>query len=72
MREVFCADAKAVVVDSKAEGCGRVDLVGLVWGLFMEERAQGVVVISNPRVTEEVVYELERRGVPAFGAVFDS
>ena len=33
---------------------------------------EAVFVVSNQKVTEKVVYALERRGVPAFGPVFDS
>ena len=33
---------------------------------------EAVFVVSNQRVTEEAVYGLERRGVPAYGPVFDS
>jgi hypothetical protein len=33
---------------------------------------EGVVVISNQRVTKKVVYGLESRGVAAYGAIFDS
>lgn len=33
---------------------------------------EAVVIISNQKVTEKVVYGLESRGVPAYGAIFDS
>lgn len=33
---------------------------------------EAVVVISNQAVTRKVVYGLESRGVPAYGAIFDS
>ena len=33
---------------------------------------EAMFVVSNQRVTEEVVHSLESRGVPAFGPVFDS
>jgi hypothetical protein len=35
-------------------------------------KAEAVVVISNQRVTKKVVYGLEARGMPAYGAIFDS
>lgn len=35
-------------------------------------QCEAVVVISNQRLTEKVVYGLESRGVPAYGALFDS
>ncbi|KAL2192151.1 hypothetical protein L209DRAFT_795903 [Thermothelomyces heterothallicus CBS 203.75] len=74
------ADPNAVVLNT---GKGRrPDLVKLVYRLWEQERlvgggrgkekAEAVVIISNQRVTEKVVYGLEARGVPAFGAIFDS
>jgi hypothetical protein len=36
------------------------------------KRGEAVVVISNQKVTKKVVYGLETRGVPAYGAIFDS
>ncbi|KAH8896496.1 hypothetical protein GQ53DRAFT_714199 [Thozetella sp. PMI_491] len=33
---------------------------------------EAVVIISNMKVTKKVVYGLESRGVPAYGAIFDS
>lgn len=35
-------------------------------------QCEAVVVISNQKVTKKVVYGLESRGVPAYGAIFDS
>ncbi|KAK0629468.1 hypothetical protein B0T17DRAFT_489167 [Bombardia bombarda] len=35
-------------------------------------QCEAVVIISNQKVTKKVVYGLESRGVPAFGAIFDS
>ncbi|KAK0716779.1 hypothetical protein B0T26DRAFT_645128 [Lasiosphaeria miniovina] len=35
-------------------------------------KCEAVVVISNQRLTRKVVYGLETRGVPAYGAIFDS
>ncbi|KAL1844191.1 hypothetical protein VTJ49DRAFT_3847 [Mycothermus thermophilus] len=60
----------------------RPDLVGLAYRVWEDgkevvkgegkRRAEAVVIISNQKVTEKVVYGLESRGVPAFGAIFDS
>ncbi|KAK0781396.1 hypothetical protein LTR91_009484 [Friedmanniomyces endolithicus] len=72
VREVLRADPRAVVVDTGAVGCARVDLVGLAFAMVREVGAEAVMVISNPKVTGEVVSGMERRGVAAFGAVFDS
>lgn len=51
---------------------GRVDMVPIVQELAREFDAEAVCVISNPRLTKKVVYELKASGVPAFGPIFDS
>ena len=68
--EVRRADAEAVIWDTESKG--RPDLVRLAWGLFRESGAECVCVISNSKVTSMVVRELESRGVPAFGPIWDS
>jgi len=40
--------------------------------MLAESDCEAAVVISNPTVTKRVVYGLETRGIPAFGAIFDS
>ncbi|KAI7326540.1 hypothetical protein KC315_g7528 [Hortaea werneckii] len=67
---VFAADPNAMVIDTKKTG--HPDLIALSWGMVQEAKAEAVVIISNPRVTKQVVFGLEARGVPAFGAIFDS
>ncbi|RMY25062.1 hypothetical protein D0867_00957 [Hortaea werneckii] len=67
---VFAADPEAMVIDTKKTG--HPDLIALSWGMVQEAKAEAVVIISNPRVTKNVVFGLEARGVPAFGAIFDS
>ncbi|KAH6621954.1 hypothetical protein C7974DRAFT_414633 [Boeremia exigua] len=64
------ADPHAVVLDTDARG--RPDLLRVALGVWREERAEAVFVLSNERVTREVVGGLERRGVPAFGPIWDS
>lgn len=51
---------------------GRVDMVPIVHRQFADFNAEAVCVISNPGLTRRIVYELEARGVPAFGPIFDS
>lgn len=68
--EVRRADQEAVVWDTQERG--RPDLVKLAWGLWRESGAECVCVISNSKVTSMVVRELEARGVPAFGPIWDS
>lgn len=68
---VFKADPRAIVVDPRSVE-EKVDLCALAWALMQESGAEAMVAISNPKVTGEVVKGMERRGVPAFGAIFDS
>ena len=63
-------DPDPLVIDTNVSG--RVDMVPVVRGLYEEFGAEAVCVISNPRLTKKVVFELEAKGVPAFGPIFDS
>lgn len=68
--EVYAADPNAIIWDTKAQG--RPDIVKEAWNAYSDFAAEAVVVISNPKVTAQVVYALESRGIPAYGPVFDS
>lgn len=70
VRELIGYDQNSMIVDSAKTG--RPDLLALTYALYAEAQAEAVVIISNPNVTNEVVYGLEKRGIPAFGAIFDS
>jgi hypothetical protein len=64
------ADRNAIIHDTKAQG--RPDLAALSYHMYRESGAEAVCVISNQKVTQLVVYAMESRGIPAFGAIFDS
>ncbi|KAM7193960.1 putative Nonribosomal peptide synthetase [Rhypophila sp. PSN 637] len=68
--EVMNCDENAVVWDTETRG--RPDLVKLAWQLYKESGAECVCVISNAKVTQMVVQQLEERGVPAYGPIWDS
>jgi hypothetical protein len=78
---VYRTDPEAVVIDTRKVG-GRPDLVKLAYRVCEEgrevvkregrRRGEAGVVNSNQRVTRKVVYGLETRGVPAYGAIFVS
>ncbi|KAJ9626229.1 hypothetical protein H2203_003861 [Taxawa tesnikishii (nom. ined.)] len=68
--EVMAADPEAVIIDTRLTG--RPDLTKLAYSLYKETDAEAVLVMSNQKVVESVVGELEARGVPAFGPIFDS
>jgi ferredoxin-NADP reductase len=67
---VLEVDPEAVVIDTHA--VGRKDLVKLAYAMYVQEKAEAVFIVSNKGVTKWVVYELESRGVPAFGPIWDS
>ncbi|KXG46751.1 uncharacterized protein PGRI_034970 [Penicillium griseofulvum] len=51
---------------------GRVDMLPTIRQQFKEFQAEAVFVISNPAVTQSIVYEFESQGIPAYGPIFDS
>lgn len=64
------ADQDAVIIDSDAEG--RQDILRLAVQVYRQSRAEAVIVISNTQLTNHVVHELESRGIPAYGPIWDS
>ncbi|KAK4170733.1 putative Nonribosomal peptide synthetase [Triangularia setosa] len=68
--EVKRCDETAVVWDT--DNMGRPDLIQLAWELYQESGAECVCIISNAKTTKKVVYQLEARGIPAFGPIWDS
>jgi hypothetical protein len=63
-------DPDPLVMDTNKTG--RVDMIPVVEQLMHEFRAEAVCVISNPKLTKQLVFELETRGVVAMGPIFDS
>ena len=70
IKSVYRADPNAIIVDT--DKTGRGNLLALAYSMLAESDCEAAVVISNPTVTKRVVYGLETRGIPAFGAIFDS
>jgi hypothetical protein len=64
------ADPNARIIDTTIQG--RPDMTQLAYSLYREIQAEAVIVISNKKVTYDVVQRLECRGVPAFGPIWDS
>ncbi|OAA69728.1 AMP-dependent synthetase/ligase [Cordyceps fumosorosea ARSEF 2679] len=60
----------AVIHDTATKG--RPDLVKMAYNLASSFRAEAVIVIANEKITKKLVYGLETRGVPAYGAIWDS
>ena len=70
MRLVNNADHNAVILDT--DEMGRPDLLQVAWKMYREIEAEAVFVLSNEKVTKMLVGGLERRGVPAYGPIWDS
>ncbi|KAI8952021.1 acetyl-CoA synthetase-like protein [Xylaria longipes] len=70
INDVLQADPKAIIWNTRTQG--KPDLTAIAYQLLKESDAEAVCIISNKKVTQQVVYRLEARGVPAFGAIFDS
>ena len=47
-------------------------MVKLTYRLVKEFAAECVCIISNQKLTQKVVYGMTSRGIPAFGAIWDS
>ncbi|KAJ7636483.1 hypothetical protein FB45DRAFT_864514 [Roridomyces roridus] len=63
-------DPEAWIWDTRTDG--RPDMVAVTYKLFVEAQAEAVFIISNPKLTKQVVYGMESRGIPAYGAIWDS
>lgn len=67
---VQIADPNAVIWNTTTRGYP--DIVRETYRVVKESDAEAVYIISNPKVTEKVVFGMQTRGVPAYGAIFDS
>ena len=67
---VYDTDPDTVLWDTATQG--RPDLAALAYQMYRESDAECVCVISNKSTTARLVYQMESRGVPAFGPIFDS
>jgi hypothetical protein len=68
--EILAVQPEAVIWDTDENG--RPDLVKLAYEAYKEFDAEAVIVISNKKLTWQVVYGMESRGIPAYGAIWDS
>ena len=70
INQVHYADPKAVIHDTRA--LGRPDLVQMACHAMDEIEAEAMIIISNETVTRIVVREMERKGLAAYGPIWDS
>lgn len=68
--EILAVQPEALIWDTNERG--RPDLVELAYQAWKEFDAEAVICISNQKLTREVVYGMESRGIPAYGAIWDS
>ncbi|MGW1274252.1 hypothetical protein [Streptomyces sp. NPDC002491] len=68
--EILAAQPDAVVRDTSRGG--KPDMVALAYAAYRDFGAEAVICISNKKLTWQVVHGLERRGIPAYGAIWDS
>ncbi|KAF1813869.1 hypothetical protein P152DRAFT_295193 [Eremomyces bilateralis CBS 781.70] len=70
IQSVLQADPNAIIIDTGVSR--RPDLIKTTYELYVESNAEAVFCISNQKSTREVVGAMERRGVPAYGPIWDS
>lgn len=68
--QILAAEPNALIWDTNERG--RPNLVQLAYDAVHAFDAEAVIVISNKKLTWEVVYGMESRGIPAYGAIWDS
>jgi hypothetical protein len=68
--EILAVHPDAVIWDTHERG--KPDMVQLAYQALVETGAEAVICISNKKLTWEVVSGLESRGIPAYGAIWDS
>jgi hypothetical protein len=68
--EILAVQPDALVWDTSLHG--KPDMVRLAYAAYRDFGAEAVICISNKKLTWQVVYGLERRGIPAYGAIWDS
>ncbi|GAA1693150.1 hypothetical protein GCM10009808_07890 [Microbacterium sediminicola] len=68
--EVMRAQPEAVIWDTGASG--KPDVFDVSYDAYRSTGADAVICVSNRPVTARVVGEFERRGIPAFGPIWDS
>ncbi|MGN4049577.1 hypothetical protein [Pseudomonas sp. SM4] len=68
--EILEAQPDALIWDTDVSG--KPDLVKLAYAAVQSFGAEAVICISNQTLTQRVVEEMEARGIPAYGAIWDS
>lgn len=70
VNEIIDVQPEAVIWDTEANG--KPDMIQLAYQAYIAFAAEAVICISNKRLTWQVVSAMESRGIPAYGAIWDS
>lgn len=68
--EILAVQRDPIIWDTDAQG--KPDMVQLAYRAYREFQAEAVCVVANRKLTWQVVVALESRGIPAYGAIWDS
>jgi hypothetical protein len=68
--EILAVQPNAIIWDTTARG--KPDMVRLADEAYSAFDAEAVICISNKKLTWQVVHGLKRRGIPAYGPIWDS
>jgi len=68
--EILAKHPDALIWDTHERG--KPDMVQLAYQAVVETGAEAVICISNKQLTWQVVSGMESRGIPAYGAIWDS
>jgi hypothetical protein len=68
--EILAVQPEARIWDTAEHG--KPDMIRLAVAAYRDFGAEAVICISNKKLTWQVVHGLERRGIPAYGAIWDS
>lgn len=68
--EILAVQPDALIFDTGKQG--KPDMLQLAYQACVESGAEAVICISNKQLTWKVVSGLEARGIPAYGAIWDS
>ena len=68
--EILSVQPEAIIWNTREQG--KPDMVELAYRAYRQFNAEAVICIANQQLTNQVVFGLESRGIPAYGAIWDS
>lgn len=68
--EILAVQPDAIIWDTNEQG--KPDMLKLAYSAYKAFDAEAVICISNKKLTWQVVSGMESRGIPAYGAIWDS